>query len=225
LKLADKIEQYKRSGYVQGEVRSLALGEEVTLIQNLNDQLKKQKDLDSKHLSIIQKNNTSKPEKDANSFEKTYAIQAAINDINTRILTNNIKIQKLLSYRQQIDLYQKNTRTQLLQAIYSSIGKTKNHLDLWKTKYIISSSINGRLYIFPATYNNMPITANQLLFKVLPIDTNLIVTSYIPIQNSGKVKPGQDMLIKLDNYPFEEFGMLNAKVEHISLVPINEWNW
>ena len=29
-----------------------------------------------------------------------------------------------------------------------------------------------------------------------------------PIQNSGKIKEGQQVNIKLQNYPYQEFGML-----------------
>ena len=41
----------------------------------------------------------------------------------------------------------------------------------------------------------------------------------LPIRNSGKVKKGQKVIIKLDNYPFEEWGSLNGKISSISEVP------
>ena len=109
----------------------------------------------------------------------------------------------------------------MLQDINLSIEQIKSYLDLWKTKYIISSPANGKLYILPDINDKILISANQSIFKILPTDTIITVTSYIPIQNSGKVKPGQEMLIKLDNYPYEEFGMVKAKIETISYVPIN----
>ena len=41
----------------------------------------------------------------------------------------------------------------------------------------------------------------------------------LPIRNSGKVKAGQKVIIKLDNYPFEEWGSLIGEIENISEVP------
>jgi hypothetical protein len=43
----------------------------------------------------------------------------------------------------------------------------------------------------------------------------------MPVQNSGKVKIGQQVSIRLDNYPYQEFGMLAGVVQSISLVPRN----
>ncbi len=36
---------------------------------------------------------------------------------------------------------------------------------------------------------------------------------------SGKVKQGQRVHVKLDNYPYMEYGILTGEVNHISLVP------
>ena len=41
----------------------------------------------------------------------------------------------------------------------------------------------------------------------------------MPVQNSGKVKTGQDVIIKLDNYPYQEWGSLNGTISSISAVP------
>jgi HlyD family secretion protein len=37
--------------------------------------------------------------------------------------------------------------------------------------------------------------------------------------NFGKVKKGQKVLIKLDSYAFEEFGMLEGRIDFISEIP------
>jgi HlyD family secretion protein len=47
---------------------------------------------------------------------------------------------------------------------------------------------------------------------------------YLPLTGAGKVKVGQKVNIKLDNYPYMEFGMIQVKVGSISMIPtlINE---
>jgi HlyD family secretion protein len=40
---------------------------------------------------------------------------------------------------------------------------------------------------------------------------------------SGKVKPGQKVNIKFDNYPYMEYGMVEGKVNRISKVPTNDY--
>ena len=41
----------------------------------------------------------------------------------------------------------------------------------------------------------------------------------MPIQNWGKVKLGQKVIIKLDNYPNQEWGSLTGTITNISDVP------
>jgi HlyD family secretion protein len=43
----------------------------------------------------------------------------------------------------------------------------------------------------------------------------------IPLSGSGKVKVGQKVNIRLTNYPYMEFGMLQGVIKSISLVPID----
>jgi HlyD family secretion protein len=40
-----------------------------------------------------------------------------------------------------------------------------------------------------------------------------------PVAGSGKVAKGQKVLIRLDNFPYAEFGMLEGKVASLSLIP------
>ena len=44
----------------------------------------------------------------------------------------------------------------------------------------------------------------------------------IPSINSGKVHTGQRVLIKLDNYIYQEFGIVEGKVENVALIPNND---
>lgn len=41
----------------------------------------------------------------------------------------------------------------------------------------------------------------------------------LPTQRAGKLKIGQKAIIKLDNFPFAEFAVLEGTVKHISSIP------
>ncbi|MBQ4421163.1 MAG: hypothetical protein II878_06410 [Bacteroidales bacterium] len=40
----------------------------------------------------------------------------------------------------------------------------------------------------------------------------------IPVANSGKIQAGQTINIKLDNYPYMEYGMIKLKIDTLKLV-------
>ena len=70
---------------------------------------------------------------------------------------------------------------------------------------------------------NQLIKTGDLLATILPekqqqFIENLIVQS----QNSGKIKQNQKVLIKLDNFPYQEYGMLEGKIQSMSTVTDKE---
>ena len=44
----------------------------------------------------------------------------------------------------------------------------------------------------------------------------------MPLNNSGKLKKGQKTLIKLENYPYREWGKLRGEISSISNIPKDE---
>ena len=44
----------------------------------------------------------------------------------------------------------------------------------------------------------------------------------VPARNSGKLRRGQKVILKLENFPFREWGTLKATVETISEIPQQE---
>ena len=47
----------------------------------------------------------------------------------------------------------------------------------------------------------------------------------VPSVISGKIVPGEKVLIKLDNYRFQEYGIVGGRVQSISLAPDEKGNY
>ena len=78
---------------------------------------------------------------------------------------------------------------------------------------------------FVSNYWRTNETVNQgdLIFTIIPTKSSTFIAKLkAPANNSGKLKIGQSVNIKLENYPEAEFGTLQAKVNHISLIPNKE---
>ena len=86
-------------------------------------------------------------------------------------------------------------------------------IDIWKKRNLIVSPVDGIL-TFSVVYNkNQYITNNQSIVTVIPLDRNSIIGKVsIPIVRSGKVKAGQKVNLKFNNYPYQEFGMINTSI-------------
>ncbi len=61
---------------------------------------------------------------------------------------------------------------------------------------------------------------------VLPENQGQYISSLkVPSQNTGKIRQNQKVLIKLDNYPFQEYGMLEGRVQSMSTIADKEGNY
>jgi len=73
--------------------------------------------------------------------------------------------------------------------------------------------------------------ANDEVLTIVPTEGvgEIVGKALLPTANSGKVKPEQTVNIQLDGFPFQEYGVIKATVESISLVPTsvvpNETNY
>jgi hypothetical protein len=83
---------------------------------------------------------------------------------------------------------------------------------------VFTAPISGKLDFMNFLKNEDFIQAGQELFTVVPNENEIIGQMFLPEQGAGKAKQGQDVIIKLDNYPFKEFGSVKGKVKSVSLV-------
>lgn len=72
---------------------------------------------------------------------------------------------------------------------------------------------------------NQTVNAGDNVFAVIPKNENGYVGKLkASAQNSGKIKIGQTVNIRLANYPDREFGMIKGKIDAISLTPDKDGN-
>lgn len=71
----------------------------------------------------------------------------------------------------------------------------------------------------------LPLIYTISIFTVIPTYSNGFIGKLkAPALNSGKIKIGQTVNIKLANFPDREFGMLVGTVKNISLTPDKDGN-
>jgi len=108
----------------------------------------------------------------------------------------------------------------LLKNVIQSFNQLKKAIKDWEFQYVLSSNINGEVSFLNYWDTNQTVNQGDLVFTIIPNEnTSYIAKLKTPAQNSGKIKVGQNVNIKLENYPDTEFGVLNGTVKNISLVP------
>lgn len=92
-------------------------------------------------------------------------------------------------------------------------------LKQWEYTYMLKSPMNGRIALFTYWADNQFVRASEEILTIIPEGGKYFAQAKTPISGSGKIKPGQEVNIKLDNFPFEEYGMVTGIVKNISLLP------
>jgi hypothetical protein len=73
---------------------------------------------------------------------------------------------------------------------------------------------------------NQNVAIGETVFTVLPSNQSSPVgKALVPARGSGKVKPGQTVQVRLNNFPDQEFGYILGKVGSISEVPLPDGNY
>src|SRR5699024_8952149 len=108
----------------------------------------------------------------------------------------------------------------LLRKLIQSFHQLKMSIRHWEFQYVLQAEIKGKVHFFNHWSKHQTVQQGDLVFTVLPAKNSPYIAKLkTPIQNSGKIMVGQKVLIKLQNYPEQEFGLLTGRVKTISKIP------
>jgi multidrug resistance efflux pump len=141
-----------------------------------------------------------------------------ITNINNKLTINNLEKNKL---QLQMQAYQEKEKYS--QAFNQSMQTLKSQIETWKQTYLVKSPIDGNVSLFTYWTKNQNLKQGDEVMSIVPAEKQeMIAKLFLPVRNSGKLKTGQAVNIKLNNYLFQEYGMLKGVVKNISVMPKNE---
>ena len=113
-----------------------------------------------------------------------------------------------------------------LKNVVHSYNQLKRSLKHWEADYLLKASIPGRVAFLSFWDEHQQVNKGDLLFTVIPEQTNAFIGKIkAPAQNSGKLKVGQRVQVKLENYPYMEFGILEGSIRYIAPIPDSKGNY
>lgn len=90
----------------------------------------------------------------------------------------------------------------------------------WQEQYVLTASQEGKISTFDIWQKFQNVQKDDYVFSIVPVEQgNILGKMKVPIANSGKITKDCEVIIKLDNYPFIEWGSLKGRIIHVSDVP------
>ena len=206
-----------------------ALNERITYYQRLNKKFQNQKKLLMEEIAIAEgiylddsvlytEGAGTKTEMNR-SKSSYYREKRTAEGLSASIIQNNIQIVQFEDQANELKLKEREELAQFRDVITQAYEKLESELAAWKQNYLFISPIDGKLSLSRFWTNGQYVQAGLEVFTVVPVTEKLKSQVKMSVQGSGKVKPGQTVNIKLDNYPYSEYGAIRGKVETISEVP------
>ncbi len=135
---------------------------------------------------------------------------------NTLKSTNNIVfIKDEINLKNTIN---KRNYSDLTFLILDKIKELRLAIKNWKNDNLISSPIDGKLEFLYFFNNNFYVRKSQPLFSIVPIGESYYGQAIVPSKGYGKINKGNEVKIKLSDYPYNEFGYLLGQVSDISQI-------
>ncbi|HSO88378.1 MAG TPA: HlyD family efflux transporter periplasmic adaptor subunit [Draconibacterium sp.] len=155
---------------------------------------------------------------EAAMLKQKYAYQNAMTNLaSTQITMNQLKQQI-----QEQKVLKAETENKLLAALKEKYDNLVNQLKAWEQAFVLKTPIGGQVTFTNFWSVNQFVSSGNVVFTVVPDNEQKIIgKATVPIAGAGKVEVGQRVNIKLDNYPYMEFGLLEGKITNISMVPVS----
>ena len=127
--------------------------------------------------------------------------------------------ENLLDLQQQATELERKFQLSLQNAVEALNAQIK----VWERDYLLVSPIDGIVTQMGIWSSNQNVNAGETVFTVIPSQQDTPKgKAMLPIQGAGKVKIGQRVNVRINNFPDQEFGYLIGQVESVSSVPTAE---
>ncbi len=147
--------------------------------------------------------------------------ERALEQLKTTIVNHRIRIEELRVEIADLKQSRQDGRSSRQLLIRQDIRRLQSAVEAWRQRYLLVAPITGRVAFTRVLSEQQFLKAEEPVMTIVPEsgEGDIQGRALLPMRGAGKVHPGQRVSIRLDGYPYQQFGTLDGRVAHISLVP------
>ncbi|TCD20387.1 HlyD family efflux transporter periplasmic adaptor subunit [Pedobacter psychrodurus] len=146
------------------------------------------------------------------------ALQAAINNL----VQTKQSSQQTEGKIQELDIQKPEKNSELNIKLISAYNDLVDNIKSWEQRYVFRAPFGGKVQFLKFYNENQFLQSGEQVFTIIPNNEEPLGQVVLPANGSGKVKIGQEVIVKLDNYPYMEYGSIKGHVTSISLTTNTE---
>lgn len=129
----------------------------------------------------------------------------------------------ILQLRQQLtelEIQRQNEETEHLRGIMQQASQLKAQVAQWLEQYAVISPADGTVSLQKVWSRGQHVLVGDVIASVVPDNGDRVIGRLqVPSSGFGKVEEGQTVNVRLNGFPYMEFGVLKGVVESIPAVP------
>ena len=118
----------------------------------------------------------------------------------------------------QLSVEKNEKERQMHLDLLASYHELNDQIKKWEQTYVLKSPFDGQVEFLKFWTDGQFVQAGEDVFGIVPKENAILGQVLLPAMGAGKVKEGAIVSIKLDDYPYAEFGSIKGKVKSISLI-------
>ena len=151
------------------------------------------------------------------------AKQQGAEGIRLTMANARIAVEQLQQQMAEVQLDEQAQQQQHLNAVEAALGQLRTAMAQWERAYLLVAPSTGTLTYMTIWSDLQEVQAGSPVFAITPTDMGQVqVRMVISPEGVGRVRPGQRVNVRLDAYPYLEFGSVEATVHSVSAGPTQE---
>jgi multidrug efflux pump subunit AcrA (membrane-fusion protein) len=213
--------------YEQNKAAAKEITQVKRQIQNINSGIRIQKrklkdakatqkleEIKYERLRNLRNSNDIAPQKVEDQEKIWIAARTRVKEIEDEINSRLLQISGLNKNIGSVESTDSETNNENYINLRSSINNLIGAIDRWNEENLLIAAMNGKISMVQNWSEKQYIEQGKEIMAILPedLEDNYFTQLFIPIRGSGRIEVGQRVLLKLDNYPYREFGQLEGVV-------------
>ena len=171
-------------------------------------------------LELVRNQNASlqvRDDRERAVMEAKRALQGNLVDLDN----NRLELASIDQMLTELSVRDRQQRHDLRIGLEEAIKTLSGRLAYWERTYVLRAPIAGKVSLSHFWTDSQFVHAGDEVLAIVPAAAGAPIGRVaLPISRAGSVKQGQDVFVRLDNYPAEQFGLLKGRVAAISPVPL-----
>lgn len=154
------------------------------------------------------------------SIKSWISKKSSIAGFDATLTNTELNIIQLEQHLTELDLQKRREVSEYVHAIEQLKRQLLAQIDGWKEQYAIVASSDGTVSMQTYWSSGQYVLTGETIASIVPDDgLNVIGRLQVPSSGFGKIALKQRVNVKLNGFPYMEFGVLKGEISAISPVP------